>query len=224
MFDRRLISNFDWGLFLLTIIIGAVGILTIYSAIYGRSESHLSRLHIKQIYWMIIGLAVLFVVILTDYNSLEKYVYVLYFMMIFFLVYLLVFGKLVAGTQRWVVLGPLTFQPSELMKIVLIMTLAKYFSGRKKTGPLNLKDLIIPFAIVSIPFVLVARQPDLGTAFMFFFVLFAMIFVIGIEFRSFITLMITGILLLPTMWLFLKDYQKKRLITLLDPGADPLGA
>lgn len=224
MFDRRLISNFDWGLFLLTIIIGAVGVLTIYSAVYGRSEGHMSRLHIKQMYWMMIGLAALLVVILTDYNSLEKYVYVLYFMMVFFLVYLLVFGKIVAGTQRWVVLGPLTFQPSELMKIVLIMTLAKYFSSRKKTGPLNLKDLIIPFAIVFIPFILVAKQPDLGTAFMFFFVLFAMVFVIGIEFRSFITLMITGILLLPTMWLFLKDYQKKRLITLLDPGADPLGA
>lgn len=224
MFDRRLVSNFDWGLLILTFIISAIGVLIIYSSTYGRVEPSLKGVHIKQIYWLLCGFLAMIFVILFDYQSIEKYVYLIYFVMILLLAYLLFFGKLVAGTQRWIFLGPLSFQPSELMKLVLIITLAKYFSDRKRTGPLGLRELVIPFMIVFIPFLLVAKQPDLGTAFMFFFVLFSLVFVIGIKLRSFLYLTVTGIFLLPTMWFFLKDYQKKRLITLLDPYADPLGA
>lgn len=224
MIDRRLIANFDWGLLIITIVISTIGVLIIYSSVYGRIEPNLKGIHIKQIYWILCGLFGIFFIILFDYNSLERYVYFLYFSMIFLLVYLLLYGKVVAGTQRWIFLGPISFQPSELMKLVLIIVLAKHFSNRKRSDSLYLRELIFPFIIVLIPFLLVAKQPDLGTAFMFFFIFFTLVFIVGLKFKSFLYLIFTGMFFLPSMWFFLQDYQKKRLLTLLDPYADPLGA
>ena len=151
MFDRRLISNFDWVLLLVIIVIGMLGIITVYSSGYGRPDTQLGAAYIKQIYWFVLGLIGMLTVILMDYDYLEKYAYVFYLLMLAVLAYLLVFGKIVAGTQRWISLGPVTFQPSELMKLVLIMTLAKYFSNRKKADALRLRELFIPFIIVFIP-------------------------------------------------------------------------
>src|SRR3989338_121992 len=222
IFKYQIISNFDWVIFGLTIIISAIGILTIYSTSGGIGRE--SVIYIKQIYWILYGLTGMLLILFIDYHSLEKLAYVFYFMIIVVLIIVAVSGKTVSGARRWLTFAQFTFQPSELAKIIIIITLARYFDDRKARGLYRIRDLIIPAVIVFVPAILIAKQPDLGTAVVLLFIFVSMSLLVGIKIRSLFILAGSSIVSLPFLWYFMKDYQKNRILTFINPQADPLGS
>jgi rod shape determining protein RodA len=222
MFDRRLVQNFDWMLMVLVMLICGIGILNLYSAGYNRGEG--TPLFVKQLYWLAVGLGVLAVTLIYDYRHLEKLSYPLYIISILLLVGVMFGGKMVSGSRRWLALGPITFQPAELAKIAIILVLATYFSQRPRLEALRLKHLIIPGVLVLIPVGLIIKQPDLGSGILVALVAASMILFVGVRWRILLGSALTMVMLSPLIWHFLKDYQRQRVLTFLDPGRDPLGS
>jgi rod shape determining protein RodA len=140
------------------------------------------------------------------------------------LIAVLFFGKYVGGSRRWLIIGPLSFQPSELVKIAVILSLAHYYSKDAKTRGFTLRELIRPLMIIMLPVLLIGMQPDLGTAGLVVLIAGSITVFVKIERRSFIYLIASGAVLVPLIWFFLKEYQKKRILVFLDPDRDPLGA
>ena len=222
MFDRRLVQNFDWVLLGLVVIICATGIVNLYSAGYNRGEG--TPLYIKQLYWLAVGLGVMCVTLTYDYRHLEKLSYPIYILSILLLVAVMFGGKMVSGSRRWLPLGPLAFQPAEIAKIAIILALATYFNRRARMEAMGLKDLIVPGVLVMIPVALIIKQPDLGSGILVALVAASMILFVGVRWRTLMGCGLTMVMLSPVIWHFLKDYQRQRVLTFLDPGKDPLGA
>ena len=222
MFDRRLIQNFDWVLLGLVVIICATGIVNLYSAGYNRGEG--TPLYIKQLYWLAVGLGVMCVTLTYDYRHLEKLSYPIYILSILLLVAVMFGGKMVSGSRRWLPLGPLAFQPAEIAKIAIILAMAAYFNRRVRTEAMGFKELIVPGALVMIPVALIIKQPDLGSGILVALVAASMILFVGVRWRTLMGCGLTLVMLSPVLWHFLKDYQRQRVLTFLDPGRDPLGA
>jgi len=140
------------------------------------------------------------------------------------LVVVMAFGMITSGAQRWIRMGSLSFQPSEFVKISLIIALAKFFEKPPNREGFNLKDLPIPFLFLVVPLVLILKQPDLGTAIILFLVLFSVLLFVKVRWSSLLILALSGASILPLLWRFLKEYQKKRIYTFFNPSLDPLGS
>jgi rod shape determining protein RodA len=225
-FDRRLAMNFDWGTLALSLAIVSLSIILLYSATSERLEGP-SGMHLKQLVWAVIGLVSMFAVLCIDYQTLCRHAYVLYGALLVSLVIVLLFGRVVNGSQRWLVLGPWHVQTSELAKPVLILVLARYFTEHTPAGTasLNFRALLLPVLLVGPPFVLIVKQPNLSTAMVLVALLCVMALMIGLRRTTLITLLLLGVGVLPLAWtLVLKDYQRERLLTLLNPQPDLLGA
>ena len=222
MFDRRLVQNFDWVLLGLVLIVVATGIVNLYSAGYNRGEG--TPLYVKQLYWLAVGLGVMCVTLTYDYRHLEKLSYPIYILSILLLVAVMFGGKMVSGSRRWLPLGPLAFQPAEIAKIAIILALATYFNRRPRIEAMGLKDLIVPGGLVLIPVALIIKQPDLGSGILVALVAASLILFVGVRWRTLMGCGLTLVMLSPVIWHFLKDYQRQRVLTFLDPGKDPLGA
>jgi rod shape determining protein RodA len=224
MIDRRMLLNIDWLLVALVFMLTGWGLITVYSATHGRLETHLNDLYLKQMYWFGAGLVLMVLTTLVDYRQLSRSAYALLAFGIALLIGVWGFGRVAFGARRWLTLGPLSFQPSELVKIFLILSFARYFSDTHRQGRLRFRDLLIPLIMVAIPFVLIAKQPDLGTALVLFVMAILLVFASGFPLKPLLILAGIGVVSLPIGWAFLKDYQKVRVITLLNPDFDPLGA
>ncbi len=222
--DRRLLFNFDWILLGLILLISLVGLLNIYSAGYSLDNLRQETLYLKQGQWIIIGLVLMGVVTCFDYRFICRYAYVIYAISVFLLVLVALYGYATHGSQRWIVLGGFFFQPSELVKLTIIIALAKYFDDHVMERNYSLRDLYMPFLIVLIPFLFILKQPDLGTALILMFLMLSITFFMGIEWRSLLLACTGGIILIPLSWLFLKDYQKDRILAFFNPESDPLGS
>ena len=225
-FDRRLAANFDWGTLAFSLAIVSLSIVLLYSATSERLEGP-SGMHLKQLVWAVIGLISMFAVLCIDYQTLCRHAYVLYGALLVSLVIVLLFGRVVNGSQRWLVLGPWHVQTSELAKPVLILVLARHFTERTPTGTaaLTFRDLLLPVLLVGLPFGLIVKQPNLSTAMVLAALLWVMALMIGLVRTTLITLLLLGVGVLPLAWtLVLKDYQRERLLTLLNPQPDLLGA
>jgi rod shape determining protein RodA len=140
------------------------------------------------------------------------------------LFYVLIAEKAIYGSKRWLDLGFMRLQPSEVMKLVMIIVLAKYFSKASKAGDFFLKDLWVPIALVMFPMLLILREPDLGTAVILFLTSFSIVFFVGLNLGTLLKLMVSALVSVPVMWFFgLKEYQKDRIRVFFDPTKDPLG-
>ena len=224
MFDRRLVQHFDWGLLGLTLLLGAIGIITLYSAVTAGAPTPQKALYIKQMIWFGLGLAAMIVTFLFDYKKLDQLSFFIYGFCIFLLICVLLFGKYVSGSRRWLILGPLSIQPSELIKIGLIIVLARYYAKVANTGGVGLRELVVPVTLTALPFALIVKQPDLGTALLLVLIVGAITLFVKIEKRTFVCIIAAGMVTIPLVWFFLKGYQKRRILTFLDPDRDPLGA
>ncbi|RLB92132.1 MAG: rod shape-determining protein RodA [Deltaproteobacteria bacterium] len=226
MIDRRLVQHFDWVLLGLTVILGAIGILALYSTVSADADMAGSGrvVYLKQLYWFGIGLAFMVVMFLFNYRRLNQWASAIYTFSIILLVCVIFLGKEVSGSKRWLMLGSFSFQPSELTKIAIVVMLARYFSDRISEKGFTLKRLWKPLIWMFIPFALIAKQPDLGTSLIVVLTAATMIMFSKIERRSLICLIATGALSCSVAWFFLKGYQKKRILAFLSPGTDPLGA
>jgi rod shape determining protein RodA len=199
-----------------------MGLVNLYSAGYNRGEG--TPLYIKQLYWLAVGLALMLLTLFYDYRHLEKLGYPLYLLSILLLVGVMVAGKMVSGSRRWLPLGSFAFQPAELTKIAIILVLATYFNRRPRLEKMRLKDLLLPGVLVLVPVGLIVKQPDLGSGILLTLVAASMILFVGVHWRTLAALVLTLVVSSPMIWGFLKDYQKQRVLTFLNPGQDPLGA
>src|SRR5919106_1678086 len=224
MIDRRMLLHIDWLLVALIFMLGGWGLITVYSATHGRLETHLDDLYLKQMYWFGIGLVLMVLTTTVDYRHLCRSAYALLVLGIALLIAVWLFGRVASGARRWLMLGPLSFQPSELVKVFLILSIARYFTDTYRAGRLRGRDLLVPLLMVVIPFALIAKQPDLGTALVLFFVACVLVFASGFPLKPLLMIAGLGLVSMPIAWNFLKDYQKVRVITLFNPDFDPLGA
>ncbi|MCH8157493.1 MAG: rod shape-determining protein RodA, partial [Nitrospinae bacterium] len=224
MIDRRLVSNFNWFFFTTILAISIIGVVIINSANHGRPELFFRELYIKQIYWILYGLAAMLLALVIDYRALSRYAYVIYGITVLALVYVLLNGVVASGAKRWIHIGSTSIQISEFAKIALILALAKFFEAGKMQGRYFLKDLWIPTLLTGIIGGLIVVQPDLGTAIMLFLILLVFITAIEIDGGTLTRLFGVGLLAPPLLWFSLKEYQKLRVMTLFNPEMDPLGA
>ncbi len=222
MIDRRLLTNFDWKIFFLIIAIAALGILNIYSASASYKLSGLSY-PLKQLYWLLIGLFLVLVTCSIDYHIFEDLAYWFYGFLIILLLLVLVMGKTSMGATRWLNLGFFSMQPSEPMKIIIAITFACYFTRNPPAALLSLGDIIKPLVILFIPAILIARQPDLGTAVMVCLVAGTITLAVGVGWRTLLAIVLTAIPTIYIVWNYiLRIYQKNRVLNFLDPERDPL--
>ncbi len=220
LLDRRLIANVDWVTLGLCALLCALGTVTIASATF---ESRLAPLYAKQATLCGVGFLVLLGSLAFDYRRLADRAPVLFALAALLLVYVLLFGPRVAGTRRWFFVGPLQVQPSELAKLAAALFVAKVFAeGRKER--LDLRDLLAPGAAVALLALLIAAEPDLGTAFCLVPMFLGVALLAGLRLRA-VAVLLLGLALMGGLgWRYaLKDYQKERIYTFLDPERDPRG-
>jgi rod shape determining protein RodA len=222
--DRRLIVNFDWTLFILVLVISGIGLLNIYSAGFSLTDFRQTPLYLKQIQWILIGLLGMAVAFFVDYRSIARHAMPIYILTILLLLVVAVAGHGARGSQRWIGGGGFTFQPSELVKLTIILALAQFFDRHQIGRNYRLRELFIPFLLVLIPFLLILRQPDLGTALILLILFLSIVFFVGLDWKSLILATAGGLVLAPLGWLVLRDYQKERILTFLSPERDPLGS
>ncbi len=223
--DRRLLRNFDWITIAVTILICLIGIMTIYSATRPLSGEPHPAFYLKQIIWLAIGLFALFAVVSIDYMWIDRASPALFIVGVLLLIAVFFAGRTGMGAQRWLSLGPLSFQPSEFFKIAYIIMLAHCLSTWE--SPLDTRSLLKAFFLTLIPFVLLIKQPDLGTALIILMLFFLLIIARGLYQKVAVLLVIIGLISLPffgnILWEGLRDYQKNRLVAFIEPEADPSG-
>ena len=224
MFDRRLLQNFDWVLLLLLLLIATISIVNLYSATNQIWDAGGHQIFLKQIYWFLIGFAIFFMMTIFDYHVIERAAYPIYFFSIGLLILVLVKGKVFSGGQRWIGVAGITFQPSEFAKIALVVILSKFFASQGEYTEYRLRDLWRPAILIAIPFVLIVKEPDLGTALMLVIICVSILLFMKINWRSLAFVLAVSIPLIPMLWFALKEYQQKRILTFLSPENDPLGA
>ncbi|MCK5450188.1 MAG: rod shape-determining protein RodA [Candidatus Omnitrophica bacterium] len=222
---RDRIGRIDKILLAAVMLVAFLGIAFIYSATWngGDPATGINPLVIKQSIWVLLGFVLLFVFANVDYLRVLNFAYVAYGFNIVLLIFLLVFGGERYGARRWISLGPISLQPSEFVKITVILILA-YFFGERREKIKTLGTYVGAFLLVSPAVLLIFLQPDLGTAFVLVPILLSVLFVCGCG-KKYIAVTLFGALSsLPFLWHFLKDYQKNRLMVFLNPDLDPLGA
>jgi len=210
----------NWGLVLVLTAIAAVGVVALYSAAGGRFEPWAARHGIR--YAGALGL--MLIVALIHPKVWLALAWPIYLIAMLLLVAVDVVGKIGMGAQRWLVLGPLQIQPSEIVKVAVILVLARYYHNLRSHQAGQFLWTLPPLAIILAPVALVMVQPDLGTAMMVLMGGAIMLFVAGVRLWMFLTAAIGAVACLPVAWSFMHDYQKKRVLTFLDPDRDPLGA
>ena len=248
MVTRRIIKNLDYVLLATVLLVIAFSLMTIASAthvttpinvgeeanlLFGVVNVSALGFVVKQIVWVLIGLAVMIVVIFVDYQDWPKYTRMLYVINILMLLAVIFVGSSALGAQRWIAIGPFVLQPSEFAKIIIIVTFANFLASRE--GRLrNIQELIPAFAFIGFPMLLILAQPDLGTSLVFVAIMFGMLFMAGANPK-----LLTGLIAAggtvgfgwlyayfqnpDKVWIPLHDYQVDRLTIFIDPYRDPLG-
>ncbi|ACM21819.1 cell shape-determining N-acetylglucosaminyl-N-acetylmuramyl-(pentapeptide)-diphospho-undecaprenol flippase RodA [Geotalea daltonii FRC-32] len=222
MFDRRLFTNFDWTLLTLVLLICGIGVVNIFSATASYQMAG-PPYFIKQLYWITAGVTLCVLACSIDYHILDDIAYWVYGGVVLLLVAVLLIGKTSMGATRWLDLGFINIQPSEPMKIVVIMTFARFFSRYPVFNGLTLRDLIYPCMILGIPALLIMKQPDLGTAIMVILIASSMLLYVKVRWSAVVSIMLAAVPIFYLAWhYYLRDYQKARIITFLNPEQDPL--
>jgi rod shape determining protein RodA len=216
----RSFRDFDWPLLAVALIICALGVLQIYSATH---ETRWQDAWWKQIIWIAIAMGLMWIASSIDYHTLLAQVPLMYGLSIGSLIAVLAVGRLVFGSRRWIRILGFNFQISEFVKLVIILMVAKYLS-ELKSDRVRARDLLKLGGLVGIPVALVMYQPDLGTGLTYLPILAAGILIAGIRWHYLAAIAVVGALALPVGWLFLKDYQRTRLVTFVEPSRDPRGA
>jgi len=208
---------------IIIILIVLMGTVNLYSALY--SEGAVSSIFYKHIIFIFLGVLSALLIQIVNNSYIENISRDAFIVCVILLVMVLFFGKRVYGAKRWLGTASISFQPSELIKLVLIFYLARFYRYMPLCeGGYRLNHLVLPFAIVLAPTILIAKQPDLGTALIVFFTAFFMILLLGINRKLLVGTLALFIVLSPVTWHFLKDYQKRRVYAFLSPESDPLGS
>ena len=222
---KRFLKRLDYPLLFATLAIILYSLITISSATHINNAEAESLTFVKRqgLFALVnIGLAAFFLQF--DYRGIQQYGQKLYIFNLVMLVAVMAFGTTALGAQRWLALGPIMIQPSEFSKLIVIICMAALLESR--FGTLNsLRDLVPIALYIGVPFVLVLKQPDLGTSLVFMAIFFGMVIACGIRWRIVLGIIFAGIASFPILWNYvLKEYQKTRLYVFIDPNIDPLGS
>lgn len=220
MTEVRTIRQFDLVLFFCMLGLTGLGILMIYSATFQTPSANLYH---KQLQWFLIALVLFIILLNIDYHLLVDMSLPFYLFAILLLIAVLFFGKRLNGAKSWFSLGYFNFEPAEIAKLASIILLSRYLSEESKTH-LVFKDFLMAGLIMGLPMLLIIVQPDLGTTLTFIPPLILLMFIAGMRYKLIILAIISGTVSLPVFWLFLKPYQKARILTFIDPTVDPLGS
>jgi len=216
-FRARLVEHIDGPLLAIALVLMGFGLATIYSATYDVSNRAFS-----QMLNMMVGLAVMWGVAQLPPQKLMRFAVPLYVVGVVLLVMVFLVGVKVNGARRWLPLGFMRIQPSEILKIAMPLMLAWYF--HKYEAALKFRHYVIAGLLLIVPFGLIAKQPDLGTAILVGAAGFYVIFFAGLSWKAIIGMVAVAASAAPFVWTMLHDYQRKRILTLVDPTTDPLGS
>ncbi len=220
----RFLVNFDWILAFLILALSCIGLGLLYSAGF-NPETGLSSPMNRQLLGMGVGVLVFALAAAFNTSFWCRWAYPIYIMGCLLLVAILVHGRVAGGAQRWLEIGSIRMQPSEFMKIGLILALGRFFGSKYAPEKgYNIWLLWLPAVIIGIPSVLILVEPDLGTALCHVLIGGSMLLVFGIRWKTLFTLAVLGLMLAIPAWSMLKDYQKQRILTFLSPESDPLGS
>ncbi|MCW5212312.1 rod shape-determining protein RodA [Desulfobulbus sp. TB] len=222
-FDRQFIHNFDWVMVVILLLISIMSLASLFSATWNGGPSP-SPIFFKQLYFFLFGYALILLLINIDYNELEILSYLAYAAICLLLLYTKLFVDSIAGTQRWINLGFFHLQPSEPAKLILVLILASSYSNSEYMEKgYRLRDIVQPAAITAVPFILILIQPDLGTALMLAILFTSMTLFAHLRWSTSLLLGSSGIVCGALGWLYgLKDYQRRRIETFLNPESDPM--
>jgi len=216
---------------LLALLICILSVISIFSSTYQRETESWQNIYQRQILWIVLGVALFFTVSSINYRRFWDWNYFLYISALLFLLLVLTLGSVRLGAQRWLRFGWFNFQPSELVKIVMVIFLARYYSLKNADNVSLLSEkfgfiraLMLPLFFVAIPMGLIIEQPDLGTGLIILFLFISMAYLSNVKLRYILVLLFSILLFMPFAWHFLRDYQKDRLMVFLNPDIDPLGA
>ncbi|MBI4042519.1 MAG: rod shape-determining protein RodA [Deltaproteobacteria bacterium] len=220
---KSFLSAIDFPTFGIVILLIAIGLLNLYSAT-GRDLANRSHYFEMQITWIGLGVLTMGLVILLSHLTLERLTWPLYIAVLLLLVLVLIAGTKVYGARRWLDLGFIALQPSEFLKVSLVLLLAKYFGSDRPRDSYTLTQLGLPALMVGLPALLILLEPDLGTALITLLIAGTICAANRIQKRSLFILAAVVVLIIPIMWTFgLKDYQRDRMLTFLNPTSDPQG-
>lgn len=217
---REKLYNLNVPYFLLISLLAATGVMMLYSAANGSWEGWAVNHALR----FAMGFAVMFIAAMIDIKVYLRWTYPFYFAVLFLLIVVEAAGYTGMGATRWIDLKFIKLQPSELMKIALVMALAKYFHTTTLQSIETIRGIVPPLLMAMVPALLIMAQPDLGTALMIIFTTGVILFVVGVQVWKFVALAGMAAVLMPVGWHFLHDYQRQRVLTFLDPERDPLGA
>ncbi len=220
MGSYRTLRDLDWGLLILSLLICGLGVLQIFSATQGTKWQNAWW---KQVVWVLLGLLLMWLISSIDYHTLLGQVPMLYASMVVLLLLTFVVGSKIFGARRWIALpGGVLLQVSEFAKIVVVLMVARFLT-ELKTEAIHWRDLLKLVGLVGLPMLLVMKQPDLGTSLTYIPILATGIFLAGLRWQYALSIGVLAALLIPSSWFLLKDYQKSRIETFLDPSRDPKG-
>jgi rod shape determining protein RodA len=224
-------DHFDWALFLCAAILAVVGVVNLYSAT-SVVRASLAEMYIQQVYWLVVGGILATVVAAIDYRHYERLGYALYAFGVVLLVLVFILGRDIRGSSRWIYIGSFSLQPSEFMKLFLVIALAKFLHDDPKSEGRTLVDMIVPTLIAAVPTLLVLFQPDLGTALILGLIFLSVCALTRLQKKSVLWLaggLVVvggggGVLFAPLFWdNVLKDYQKQRIQAFLNPDSNIQG-
>lgn len=223
MLDGRRFKDLDMVLFAMAFVVFLIGLLSIYSATQAKNLPIAESYVLKQLIWFGIGIVFLIIVVKISYHKLLDAAYLIYGINVILLVLVLIMGHTRLGAQRWFSIAGFAFQPSEFMKLSLVLALSAYV-GQRKGAMESIESLIIPCILLAVPFILVLLQPDLGTALLLVPIFFAILLVGGAKPKHLMWMVAAGLAATPFFWHALRGYQKQRLMVFINPNVDPLGA
>lgn len=222
MIDRRYFRYFDWGSFLLTMLLLAGGLVFVFSSTY-KPEAPFSPHFKRQLAGAVCGICIYFYFCSVDIRKVARWSFFIYFGVLALLVYTIIGGWIGMGAKRWISLYFIRFQPSEIAKFFFPLFVAYYFSELEiprlpTPHSVPFKDFLFPLGVLGVSFILILKQPDLGTALIILFAGFLLFWFIGINPRFFIVIALIGALGAPFFWRVLKPYQQKRILVLMGYG------
>ncbi|MBF0425705.1 MAG: rod shape-determining protein RodA [Magnetococcales bacterium] len=216
---RERLARFPWGLLFLLSAAACMGFVVLYSAV----GKHNVGMLVSQAMRFGVSLVLMVVLALANEKVYRRYAYLVYGLILTMLAAVAVIGDVGMGARRWLEIGPVRLQPSELMKVAVVLALARYFHDQSVTS-LRLRDVVLPLGMIGVPLALIVHQPDLGTAVMVAIISGAVIFVAGLSWHAVLAVVVIVPASMPLLWNLLHDYQRRRITTLFFPEEDPLGA
>jgi rod shape determining protein RodA len=222
--DRRLLQNFEWQVPLVAILLAGIGIVNLVSAGSAEGGDGFPATASRQLSWLGLGAMVMLAAIVVDYRKLERVVPLLYAGGIGMLIVVLLFGRTINGAQSWLAIGPIRFQPSEVLKLIIVLVFARLLAKRESKGPLTLIDLALPGLLLLAPVALIQQQPDLGTSTLVVLGAVTVLCMVSIQMKTLVVAGVTGLAGVVGAWFFyLRAYQRERILAFLSPGSDPHG-